>query len=96
MIRTKMRWYRSSAARRLIFSLASLGLVGALALPLLTHGPALGESQLDPQLGQAPSVTARNGMVVAQEAIARASAPTFCNAAAMRSTRRSRPGSPWP
>ncbi len=70
MIRTKMRWHRSSAARRLIFSLAALGIVGALALPLLTHGPALGESQLDPQLGQAPSVTARNGMVVAQEAIA--------------------------
>src|ERR1700723_2965749 len=50
--------------------MGGLGMVGARALPLLTHGPALGESQLDPQLGQAPSVTARNGMVVAQEAIA--------------------------
>jgi gamma-glutamyltranspeptidase / glutathione hydrolase len=70
MIRTKMRLHRSSAARRLIFSLASLGLVGALALPLLTHGLAHGESQLDPQIGRAPSVTSRNGMVVAQEALA--------------------------
>ena len=93
MIRTKMRWYRSSAARRLIFSLASLGLVGALALPLLTHGPALGESQLDPQSGPGAirHRQKRHGGGASRR-LPRASAPTFCNAAAMRSTRRSRPG----
>ncbi len=65
-----MRWRRSTAARRFIVRLTSLALVGALALPLLSHGPARGESQFEPRLRQAPSVTARNGMVVAQEAIA--------------------------
>jgi gamma-glutamyltranspeptidase / glutathione hydrolase len=65
-----MRLRRSSAASGLILRLVSLGLVGVLALPLLTHGLAHGEGQLDPQIGRAPSVTASNGMVVAQEAIA--------------------------
>jgi gamma-glutamyltranspeptidase / glutathione hydrolase len=48
--------------RRSIFRLASLVLVGALALPIAARG--------DEQIGHAQAVVAKNGMVVAQEAIA--------------------------
>ncbi len=57
---------RSSAAWRLVFTLALLGLAGALALPLA----ALGEDRLDSATGRAQAVTAAHGMVVAQEALA--------------------------
>jgi gamma-glutamyltranspeptidase/glutathione hydrolase len=49
-----------------IFKLACLALVGVLALPLL----ALGEGHAEPASGRAQAVTAVNGMVVAQEALA--------------------------
>jgi gamma-glutamyltranspeptidase / glutathione hydrolase len=69
-----MHLRRSSAALCFIVRLTSLGLVGAFALPLLTHdlaySVARGEGRLDPQTGHAQAVTAANGMVVAQEAIA--------------------------
>jgi len=58
---------------------ARLAFAALLALPLLTQGlspdvfaPGLAraEGRLDPQIGHARAVTAKNGMVVAQEAIA--------------------------
>ncbi len=49
-----------------IAKLASLALIGLLALPLLARG----EGRLDPEIGQAQAVVAEHGMVVAQEALA--------------------------
>jgi gamma-glutamyltranspeptidase / glutathione hydrolase len=57
---------KSSAASDFIFKLTSLALVGALALPRLV----LGESHAVLEIGQAQAVSAANGMVVAQEALA--------------------------
>jgi gamma-glutamyltranspeptidase / glutathione hydrolase len=55
-------------------SLAHFILSVIVALPLLAHGRACGfaraEGRLDPQIGRAHALTAANGMVVAQEAIA--------------------------
>jgi len=48
------------------FAPAALALAAALALPLA----ALGESRPEPAIGRAEAVTAKNGMVVAQEALA--------------------------
>ena len=55
----KSRWLSTVCA-------ASLALFAVLALPPLLYG----EGQLDPAIGRAQPVTAKNGMVVAQEAIA--------------------------
>jgi gamma-glutamyltranspeptidase/glutathione hydrolase len=53
------------------FKLASVGLVGALALSVLALSVlALGEGHADPEIGRAQAVVAANGMVVAQEALA--------------------------
>ena len=52
--------------KRSIAKLASLALIGLLALPLLARG----EGRLDPEIGQAQAVVAEHGMVVAQEALA--------------------------
>jgi gamma-glutamyltranspeptidase / glutathione hydrolase len=57
---------RSSAKSGLILKLASIALVGLLAVPLA----ALGEDQSSPQIGRAQAITAAHGMVVAQEALA--------------------------
>ncbi len=57
---------KSAAAWGAVFKLASLGLAGALALPLA----APGDSNVAPETGRAPAVTATHGMVVAQEALA--------------------------
>jgi gamma-glutamyltranspeptidase / glutathione hydrolase len=55
-------------------TLTRLTLACLLALPLLAgglrHDSARAEGRLDPQIGHAHSLTAANGMVVAQEAIA--------------------------
>jgi gamma-glutamyltranspeptidase / glutathione hydrolase len=63
------------------FKMASVGLVGALALSVLALSVlalsvlalsvlALGEGHADPEIGRAQAVVAANGMVVAQEALA--------------------------
>jgi gamma-glutamyltranspeptidase / glutathione hydrolase len=52
--------------KRLPRRLASFALAGVLAVPL----PARSESGAGPELARTPAVTARNGMVVAQEALA--------------------------
>jgi gamma-glutamyltranspeptidase/glutathione hydrolase len=52
--------------KRSLRRLASFALAGVLAVPL----PARSESGAGPELARAPAVTARNGMVVAQEALA--------------------------
>ena len=52
--------------KRSLRRLASFALIGVLALPL----PARSESGPGPESARAPAVTARNGMVVAQEALA--------------------------
>ncbi len=52
--------------KRSLRRLASFALAGVLAVPL----PARSESGPGPEIARAPAVTARNGMVVAQEALA--------------------------
>jgi gamma-glutamyltranspeptidase / glutathione hydrolase len=59
-----LRW--SSVASGFVLKLALVALIGALA----TAPVARGEEKAQPEIGQAQAVTAANGMVVAQEALA--------------------------
>ena len=81
---SNLRMKKHSVSKLLAFAL-----IGLVALPLGARGEEVAALKT-------PLVTAANGMVVAQEAIAARIGADILQKAAMRSMPRSRSASPWP